>query len=55
MQDLLVAEFKPLVVACGLKSPDQGLNLGPLHWEHGVLATGLPSQDNYLFIEQTIP
>ena len=22
------------------KFPDQGSNLGPLHWEHGVLATG---------------
>ena len=22
--------------------PDQGLNLGLLHWEHGVLATGPP-------------
>ena len=24
--------------------PDQGLNPGPLHWEHGVLATGLPGK-----------
>ena len=23
-------------MACGIKFPDQGLNLGPLHWEHGV-------------------
>ena len=22
------------------KFPDQGLNLGPLHWECGILATG---------------
>ena len=27
-------------VACGIQFPDQGLNLGPLHWELGVLATG---------------
>ena len=24
--------------------PDQGSNLGPLHWEHGVLATGPPKK-----------
>ena len=23
------------------KFPDQGSNLGPQHWKHGVLATGL--------------
>ena len=33
-----------LVVACGIWFLDQGLNLGPLHWEHGVLATGLPGK-----------
>ena len=26
----------------GSQFPDQGLNLCPLHWEHGVLPTGLP-------------
>ena len=29
-----------LVVARGIQFPDQGLNLGPLYWESGVLATG---------------
>ena len=29
-----------LVAAYGIWFPDQGLNLGPLHWEPGVLATG---------------
>ena len=29
-----------LAAACGIKSPDQGSNLGPLHWELRVLATG---------------
>ena len=29
-------------VACGLYFLDQGSNLGPLHWEHGVLAARLP-------------
>ena len=29
-----------IVAACGILFPDQGLNLGPLHWKHRVLATG---------------
>ena len=39
------------VMACGILSPDQGLNPGPLHWEHGVLATGPSgkSQENILY------
>ena len=28
------------IIACGIHIPDQGSNPGPLHWEHGVLATG---------------
>ena len=28
--------------ACRIQFPDQGSNLGPLHWEHGVLPTGPP-------------
>ena len=28
----------------GSKFPDQGLNPGPLHWEHGVLDTGPPGK-----------
>ena len=28
------------VAECGIYFPDQGLNLGPLHWEHGGLASG---------------
>ena len=27
-------------MTCGIWFPDQGFNLGPLHWEHGILATG---------------
>ena len=38
----LVAMCELLVVACGIQFPDQGSNPGPLHWEHGVLATGPP-------------
>ena len=32
-----------LVVTCGIKFPDQGSNLGSLHWELRILATG-PSE-----------
>ena len=31
-----------LRVACAINFPDQGSNPGPLHWEHGVLATRPP-------------
>ena len=30
------------VAACGIQLPDQGLNPGLLHWEHGGSATGPP-------------
>ena len=33
-----------LAVACGSLFSSQGLNLGPLHWEHGVLTTGPPGK-----------
>jgi len=33
-----------LVSACEIQLHDQGLNLGFLHWEHGVLATGSPGK-----------
>ena len=33
-----------LVVAYGSQFPDQGSNPGPLHWEHGVSATGPPGK-----------
>ena len=44
MWDLLVAAFELLVAARGIYFPDQGLNLGPLHWERGTLATGPPGK-----------
>ena len=31
-------------MACGIYFPDQGSNLGPLHWEHEVSATGPPGK-----------
>ena len=40
----LVTGCKLLAVACGVQFPDQGLNLGLLHLEHGVLATGPPGR-----------
>ena len=40
-----------LVVACGILLPDQGLNLAPLHWECGFVATGPPGKSlGYLHI-----
>ena len=40
-----------LAVACGTQFPEQGSNLSPLHWEHGVLATGPPGKSLYHFLE----
>ena len=36
---ILIWSRRVLVVAYGIQFPDQGLNLGYLHWKHGVLAT----------------
>ena len=38
-----------LAVACGIWFPDQGLNPGPLPWEHGVL-TAEPPGESRVFI-----
>ena len=35
---VLAVTCKLLAAACGISFPDQGWNLGPLCWEHGVLA-----------------
>ena len=45
----LVEACKLLVAACGIYFLDQGSNLGPLHWELGVLATG-PSGKSHKFV-----
>ena len=45
MGSLLVA-CELLSAACGIEFPDQGSNLGPLHWECGVLATGPPGKSS---------
>ena len=39
---VLVVARRIFKVACRIQSFDQGLNLGPLHREHRVLATGPP-------------
>ena len=36
-----------LVAACGISFPDQGSNLGLLHWEHRVSA-GAPPGESYI-------
>ena len=41
-----------LVVACGLGFPDQGLNLGPLHRELRVLATGPPGKSLFSLLHR---
>ena len=33
-----------LIAVCGVQLPDQVLNLGPLNWGRGVLATGAPGK-----------
>ena len=38
----------PLLAAFAIYFPDQELNLGPLLWEPGVLATGPPGKSWYL-------
>ena len=35
---------RSLAEACGIQFPHRELNPGPLHWEHGVLATGPPGK-----------
>ena len=42
--ELCIAACKPLVAACGIQFPDQGMNLGPLQRECGILATGPPGK-----------
>ena len=37
---------KLLVAAYGTWFPNQGLNLGPLHWERGALTTGPPENSH---------
>ena len=43
-EDLWLQHEHLLVVACGIQFPDQGSNLGPMHWELRVLATRSPGK-----------
>ena len=47
---IVTAAWELSVVAYGIKFPDQGSKPGPLHWEHGVLATGPPGKSQELFL-----
>ena len=38
------------VAARGIRFPEQGLDLGPLHWEHGILATGPPGKSQAIML-----
>ena len=49
---LFIWLFLALAAACGIKFPDQGLNPGPLHWEHRVLAAGPPGMSLNPFLKQ---
>ena len=40
-----------LDVVCGFQFPDQGLNPDPLHWEHGILATGPPGESPCMILK----
>ena len=42
--DGLIWLYWVLVAACAIWFPYQGWNPRPLHWEHGVLATGPPGK-----------
>ena len=52
----LVVACELLVAARGIQFSDQASNLGPVHWEHGVLATGPPGNSFFLpfLLHQTI-
>ena len=39
-----------LAIACETSFPDRRLNLCPLNWEQGILATGLPGKSQQAFL-----
>ena len=48
--------FRKFIFGCttehvGSLSPHQGSNPGPLHWEHGVLATGPPGKSPFFLLK----
>ena len=46
---ILVEARELLDASCGISFSDQGWNPVPLHWEHGVLAAGLPGEPPTLY------
>ena len=44
LHQAFVAAWELIVVTCGISFPDQGLNPGPLHWEHEIFTTGPPGK-----------
>ena len=45
-----ISAYRLLAVKCETWFPDQGLNLGLLHWELRVLATGPPGESPFLLM-----
>ena len=45
----LVISYELLIASFGIQFPDLGSNLGPLHWEPGVLATGPRGKSLFVF------
>ena len=43
-----------LVAACRIWFPEQGLDLGPLHWKRGFLATGPPGKSQPLLLDAEV-
>ena len=51
----LVAACELLIAACGIQFPDQGLNLGPLHWELRVVTTGPLGKSQNMLLKLIFP
>ena len=49
----LVDPCKLLVRTCGMQLAHQGRNLGLLHWERGVLATGPPGKSPTQYLDSS--
>ena len=55
MWALELQHMNSLIVTCGTYFPDQELNSGPWHWEHGVLASGpLGKSPTFIFVATSI-
>ena len=52
MKDLLVARYGLSVAAHGIQFLDQGSSPSPLHWKHGVLASGTLGKSKMCFLKR---